>query len=74
MPNPTMERIRAEYIEMRAENFGFADLYAEEFDRCLNEERAKAWAHGYADGQDSVYLSGSEWPVNTTNPHRKAEQ
>lgn len=36
---PTIERFRREYVEMRAEHFGFADLYGAEFDRMLERVR-----------------------------------
>lgn len=47
----------------------------ETFDRWLNEERAKAWSEGYADGQDSIYTSTNEWPnPDIRNPYRKVEE
>jgi hypothetical protein len=32
---PPMSRLRDEYVQMRAEHYGFSDLYAEEWDRAL---------------------------------------
>jgi hypothetical protein len=34
---PPMSRLRDEYVQMRAEHYGFSDLYAEEWDRALAE-------------------------------------
>lgn len=32
---PSIEKLRDEYVELRAEHHGFSDLYAAEFDRAL---------------------------------------
>lgn len=41
---PTMERLRADYLRMRAERFGFTDLYAAEWDRALAAHNAEVRA------------------------------
>ncbi len=41
---PTMERLRADYLRMRAERFGFTDLYAAEWDRALAAHDAEVRA------------------------------
>ena len=41
---PSMERLRDEYVQMRAEHYGFSDLYAAEFDRALAERDARVRA------------------------------
>lgn len=46
---PTMERLRDEYVAMRREHYGFADLYAAEFDRAVAAAATRARAEGAAE-------------------------
>lgn len=52
---PLFERIRDEYVQMRAEHYGFADLYAAEFDRALAQHDARIRAEALRDARDALY-------------------
>jgi len=66
---PTMSRLRDEYVALRAEHYGFADLYAEEWDRALaehdREAAEKAWGEGYLRGYRDRRLE------KDFNPHQE---
>jgi hypothetical protein len=51
---PSMERLRDEYVQMRAERSGFSDLYAAEFDRSLAQRDARIMAEAIAEALRSV--------------------
>lgn len=78
-----MERIRDEYVQMRAERCGFSDLYAAEFDRALAQRDARSRAEAWDEGRavERMYASrvadyhhwssiSSGPPTDPPNPYR----
>ena len=51
---PSIERLRDEYVQMRAEHYGFSDLYAAEFDRSLAERDARIKAEAQRELLDEI--------------------
>lgn len=52
---PTMERLRADYLRVRSEHFGFTDLYAAEWDRALAAHDAEVRAGVVAEEPEREY-------------------
>jgi hypothetical protein len=55
---PSMERLRDEYLQMRAAlSYGFADLYAAEFDRALKAHDAEVAATALEEAGELRFLA-----------------
>lgn len=57
---PSMQRLRDEYVQMRTEWYGFADLYASEFDRALAAHEAEVKADALREFAEYVTRVGED--------------
>lgn len=68
-----VSRLRADYIAMREQHYGFVDLYAEEWDRAMAAHDAevaeKAWDEGYSTGRRDQAEHSMYREVYTSNPY-----